>query len=204
MTKRQKKKREQAVLREKLVLCIVFLVIAVAAIALLRTLSNIHSKNQEVTTITESQIEEVLEISELSTVEYTYNAVAQAYTDDGLEIRYYVAYDGIVKAGIDFEDIKITVDTPHKKITVTIPEVKILECTVDPGTFEYIFTEDKYDDAQTVPPEANKLCSEDLNKRANEEKEMLTLGRENAIAAVEGLIKPWVEQMDKQYVVEVK
>lgn len=202
---RKKKKRMQQVRRQKLALLIVILVILIAAFALLRTISSIAAKNREVdTAITESMITDVMNISELSTVEYTYNAVAEAYTEDQTAVRYYVAYDGIVKAGIDFADVKISVDNLAKKITITIPEVQILDCTVDAGSFEYIFTQDKYDDPQTVPPEANKLCNKDLKKRANEEKEMLTLGHENAITAIEGLIKPWVDEIDSEYVVEVK
>ncbi len=199
-----KNKRRQVVLKQKLVLGIVFLVIIIAIIAIIRTIGKLNEEEQEVASITENQVKDVLEISELSTVEYTYNAITQAYADEGSTLKYYVAYNGIVKAGIDFSKIDIKVDTPHKKITVTVPEVTIQECSVDPGTFEYIFSEDKYDDAKTVPPEAYKLCSEDLQKRVKQEKEMLTLGHDNAVAAVEGLISPWVKQVDKQYVVEVK
>lgn len=199
-----KKQRRQQVRREKLVLMIVGLIIILAIIAMLRTLSRFGGSDKEVTTISDAMVTEVLEISELSTVEYTYNAVAQAFTEDKTDIRYYVAYEGVVKAGIDFSKVKIAVDNEAKKINITLPEVRITECNVNTGTLEYIFTDEKYDDPQVVPPEAYKLCQKDLKHRANEEKEMLTLGRENAVAAIEGLVKPWVQQVDKEYVVEVQ
>lgn len=199
-----KKQRRQQVRREKLVLMLVGLIIILAIVAMLRTLGSMGGSEKEVTTISDAMVTEVLEISELSTVEYTYNAVAQAFTEDQTDIRYYVAYEGRVKAGIDFSKVKISVNNEEKKITIKLPDVRITECTVDTGTLEYIFTDEKYDDPQVVPPEAYKLCQADLKKRANEEKEMLTLGRENAVAAIEGLIKPWVQQVDKEYVVEVQ
>ena len=55
--------------------------------------------------ITASSLEKVLEIDELSTAEYTYNAVAKKHSQDGKEIKYYVAYEGKVTAGVDFEKI---------------------------------------------------------------------------------------------------
>ena len=50
------------------------------------------SKEGEVTTISQSSIEKILDISELSTLEYTYNAVAAGYDEDGKTLLYNVAY----------------------------------------------------------------------------------------------------------------
>lgn len=157
----------------------------------------------KVTTIAESTLKEVIEISELSTVEYAYNAVANAYADEEkTKLKYNVAYEGRVKAGIDFKDIDIDVDDENKKIKITVPEVKILDCDVNEGTLEYIFTDDKYNDL-TVSSEASKICKADLEEKANNEEKLLDLARENAISAVQGLIQPWVEQIDNEYTIEV-
>ena len=64
----------------------------------------------EVTTITESSLEDVFEISELQTADYIYNAITKVYDDDGTTLTYYVAYEGTVTAGIDFSNVLIEVN----------------------------------------------------------------------------------------------
>ena len=74
------------------------------------------SKEGEVTTISQSSIEKILDISELSTLEYTYNAVAAGYNEDGKTLLYHVAYEGTVSAGIDFDKLKVKVNPDKKEI----------------------------------------------------------------------------------------
>ena len=157
----------------------------------------------KVHTISKADIERVFEISELSTADYTYNAIARAYTEDGTDIRYYVAYEGRIKAGIDFSEVEIEVEEENKCITITLPEVELKEKTVDPGTLEYIF-KDKRSETETVHQEAFRLCEQDLEERAGKEQELLKLARENAIAVVEALVTPWVEQIDQEYQIEIR
>ena len=157
-----------------------------------------------VTTISESTLEKVLEIEDLSTLEYTYNAVAEAYTDDNkAKLKYHVAYEGVVDVGINFSDISVSVDDKAKSITVTVPEAEVQSCRVDAGTLEYIFEKDKYE-TETVAQEAYHVALEDLESRVQEEDTMLEMARDNAISAVEGLISPWVEQLDDEYTVTVQ
>ena len=156
-----------------------------------------------VTTISKNSLEEVLKISELSTGEYAYNAVARAYEDDGITPKYYVAYDGMVTAGIDFDKVIIDVDDTNKLITLQIPECKILSTSVDYGSMEYIFENEKYN-AETISPEAYELCEADLAKRVEKEENLLALGKENAKAAVEALVKPWVKQIKADYTVNIQ
>ncbi|MDE6925482.1 MAG: DUF4230 domain-containing protein [Acetatifactor sp.] len=54
------------------------------------------------------------QINELSTAEYIYNSIAKAYEEDGTTIRYYVAYEGTIKAGIDFNDIGVEISEDEK------------------------------------------------------------------------------------------
>lgn len=162
-----------------------------------------NGKSGTVTTISESSLKEVLEISELSTIEYTYNAIAKAYAEDGTTIRYYVAYEGTVSAGIDFEKIKISVDEEQAVIDVILPEIQIINCNVEAGKLDYIFTEDKYNTAQ-VSAEAYALCLDDLDARASKEDKLFALARENAVSAIQGLIEPWIKQISDKYTVNVK
>ncbi len=56
--------------------------------------------------------------------------------------RYVYSYDGVVKAGVDFEQTGITLDEEKKTITVTIPRAKILSIEVDEGSFR-VYDESK-------------------------------------------------------------
>ena len=155
------------------------------------------------TTISQSSIEKILDISELSTLEYTYNAVAAGYDEDGKTLLYHVAYEGTVSAGIDFDKLKVKVNPDKKEIRITVPEAKILDCSVNEGSLKYIFEKDEYNTA-TISADAYKVSKEDLKKKANEETRITELAKENAISAISGLIEPWVDQVDDEYTVIIK
>lgn len=157
----------------------------------------------KLTTISEASLQKIIEINELSTVDYTYNATVAKTKDDSSEIMYHVAYEGTVTAGIDFHEIDFEIDKKQKVITITIPEVQIHSVSVNMGTMDYIFTKDKYE-TETISQEAYKLCKADLKKRVESEKLLKETAKENAISSVEALFKPWIETVDKEYKVIVK
>lgn len=131
------------------VLCVILVVVAYRKIngkresptdSLSKTVANfVGGEEGEVITISESSVKKVFEISELSTADYTYNAIVRAYAEDETTIRYYVAYEGKVKAGIDFNNIIIDINNEKKEISITLPDVEFQEKTVNLGTMEYIF-----------------------------------------------------------------
>lgn len=179
---------------------ILAVILAGAAFVIPRLL---HSKEDRLTTITKASLEKVLEISDLETLDYTYNSITDVMDEDGESVKYHVAYEGVVTAGIDFEKIDVSVEDDTKTVVVTLPEAEIQNVYVDMGTMEYIFEKDKYE-TETVSQEAYHACCKDLEKKAKEETSLLTIARDNAVEAVNGLIAPWVEQMDKEYQVEVR
>lgn len=159
-------------------------------------------KEGEVTTISEAQIKDVFEISELQIADYIYNAVTEVRDNDG-KLKYHVAYEGTVTAGIDFDAIKISVDDENKKITITVPDVTIQDAIVDEGSLEYIFEKKKYDNEE-VFKEAYAICQKDLNDRSENEKKLLDLAKENARQVIEAMVEPWVDQINHEYVVEIE
>ena len=161
-------------------------------------------KNQEqrLTTITKSSLTKVLEISNLSTLDFIYNGITDVKNDEG-ELKYHVAYEGTVTAGIDFKKIKIDLDDKNKKITVTIPETYIQDCDVSMPSLKFIFEDDDYN-TETVTEEAYKACIKDLEEKSAKENDLLELAGENAKKTVEGLIDPWVKQIDGEYKVDIK
>lgn len=56
--------------------------------------------------------------------------------------KYIFSYDGVIKAGIDFEQIEVNVDDAARVITVKLPEIKILSSEVDPKSLQ-IYDETK-------------------------------------------------------------
>ena len=152
---------------------------------------------------TVTQLQEVFEISEISTASYIYNSIATAYTEDGKEARYHVYYEGTIKAGVDFGKIDIQIDDAGKVITLTLPEVEIHDIIVDSSTLDYIFSDEKYN-TETGMQEAYSLCYDDLTSKIENEKQFYEMAKNNAVNSVEALIVPWVEQVDDEYVVIVK
>lgn len=157
----------------------------------------------KVTTITKTSLQEIFEISELSTASYTYNAIATLYAEDETAVKYHVAYNGTVAAGIDFSKIDIKIDENTKKITVELPACEILETTVDFGSMEYIFI-DKKSESETVSQEAYHACKADLEMRAAKDGRLITMAEKNAASAVEALVSPWMKQAYSDYEVVIQ
>lgn len=58
------------------------------------------------------------------------------------EKKYIFGYDGVIKAGIDFADVSVSVDELSHTVTVSMPEVKVLSNEIDEDSFE-IYDENK-------------------------------------------------------------
>lgn len=158
----------------------------------------------KVTTISESSLKEILEISQMSTAEYTYNSIVKKFTEDN-ELAYSVCYNGIIKAGVDFSEIKLDIDNESRTINVTVPDAKITSVTVEAGRLEYIFADDKYN-TETVSSEAYALAVNDLEQKASESQKILNPAKENAISTVKALLNPWSKEIDGEngYEINVK
>lgn len=50
--------------------------------------------------------------------------------------KYIFSYDVTIKAGLNFADVSLTVDEQHKIVTVSLPEVTILETSLDLDSLE--------------------------------------------------------------------
>lgn len=164
---------------------------------------NIIGEEGKVTTVTESTLEEVIKKSHLYTAAYPYNGYAAVYDEDG-SIKYYVAYEGTVKAGIDVTQITVKIDEDTNTIIVQLPEVLIEDPVVNAGTIEFIFKKEKYN-TETVAEEAYRYAEEDLANRVKEDVDIRACAQESAKAAERAMIEPWVNQIEegKTYTVKV-
>ena len=128
----------------------IFLLKVLAAVILIICVTILFPKilkkeDGKVTTITQSSLEKVIEVNDLSTLDYTYNAITDVYDEDGETRKYHVAYEGIVSAGIDITKINVTVNEEEKKISITLPNAVIQNVNVDMGTLAFIFEKNKYE-----------------------------------------------------------
>lgn len=201
-TVKEKEKTNNLSPKTKLIMIIAIgVVVLLLAVTLLPKLLNPNAG--KVTTISESSLQEVIEINDLSTLEYTYNAITKAYVEDSEKLKYHVAYEGIVIAGIDITKVKISVDEENKLISITIPPAEIQSVDVAMESLDFIFEKASYE-TENITQEAYHICLTDLEARAAKEPTLLNMARENAIAAMSGLITPWVEQIDESYTIEIK
>lgn len=82
----------------------------------------------------------VQEIGELSTAEYIYTVTDTCEKPNKKIAKFKIPltassvifeYSGVIKAGINFEQVKIDVDDASKRIAVTLPEITILSNELD-------------------------------------------------------------------------
>ncbi len=165
----------------------------------------IGEEGEAVYIASEATIRDIIEIDELNTVEYTYNSIVRVTKldkDNNEEPWYAVSYNGTITAGIDFSNIDIAINEDSRTISITIPKAEIQSTNVDIKSLEYIFAKDKYN-KDSVADDAYRLACDDLKDKAAKNSEILNLAKENAISAIEGLLEPWLSQIENGYTVNV-
>lgn len=93
----------------------------------------------------ELDVTEMRAICELSTMDCYYHNVAKYFEKDAQkgflgigkkDKRFWMEYSGVVRMGIDVSLVKVEVE--DMQVTITIPEAKVLKCTVTPSPFPKI------------------------------------------------------------------
>ena len=188
--------------RGRLVLIIGFLLILAAGALLYFREEKSNNKKSEPEIVTESQLKEIINVSELSTFTAVYNGVAQVMNEEKPEeTDYYVSYEAKVNVGIDFSEIGIDKDDRGMIIRLTIPEVDITDIEVDIASLDYIFLNDKANTA-SVSMEAYRACEEDVKNESAGQKKIFELAEQNAENIVTALVRPVVEPLG--YTVEIE
>ena len=140
--------------------------------------------------------QQLRDIQELSTVEYHYTNMGRFENQKdfyGWKVpfttkSFIVAYDGVIKAGVDLSEMKIEVS--GKTITVTMPEAKVLSHEMDEESLEV------YDETHNI---FNPIEIEDYTQFTTDQKEsiearaidngLLTSAAQRAENTVRGLIE---------------
>lgn len=184
------------------------LIIVIAAILALIIISSLifhqSEKKQEPVIISKASIEKIVDTNDLSTFEAIYNGVAKVMNEKKPDkVDYYVSYNAKVKAGLDFKQIIVEVDTEAKIVTITLPEIKITDVTVDITTLDFIF-ENNRANTEDVIAAAYQSCIDDVREESGNEPAIIQLAEQNAHNIVEALIKPFVQQVDNEYRLIIK
>ena len=176
-----------------LVLAIVVLVVVFIVVP-----SGQNDKKQpEVVTV--STLQEIINVSELSTFTAVYNGIAQVMNADDPElVDYYVSYEAKVNAGIDFEDIDVDVDEDTFTVHITVPPVTLTDVNVDISSLDFIFYNEKAN-TSTVTEEAFKACEADVEKESQEQAAIYELAEQNAKNVLTALVRPIIDQSETEY-----
>ena len=142
-------------------------------------------------------IKKIIEVSRLSTFEFTYNSICEVRDEMGNKL-YYIAYEGKVLWGINASAIKFDIDENNKILKITLPKVEVQETNVDANTLEYIFFDGRYDNPSSGA-QAQALCLADMKNKIKDQYEMEETARENTLREVEALFKPIVSQYYSDY-----
>ncbi len=111
--------------------------------------------------------QQLKDINELATIEYHYTKVGKFENSvkiNGWSVpltkkRFLLAYAGILKAGVNMDEAKVTVQ--NHKITVKLPEVKILSNAIDEKSIEV------YDESKNI---FNPISVDDYKQFALQQK----------------------------------
>ncbi len=187
--------------KKSLVILICCFIVVILIITTILFVNKNSRKKLEI--ITKSNLEKIINVSDLSTLEAVYNGIAKVTNNEEPdEVNYYVSYDAKIKAGIDFQQVDINLDNEKKIIKVKIPEIKINDINVDIASLDYMFMNDKAN-TETVSEQAYKKCIEDVTSEVNTEDAIYELAKENTQNIIEALIKPFINQLDEEYKLEI-
>ena len=113
-------------------------------------------------------------------------------------------YEGTVSLGLDFSKIVFLVDERNKKITVDLPEIKVVANEIDFDSFVYyevrnsIFTEQTME----VTTDLMAVLQEKAKNRVMNDQELLDSVRDNAESLIRGLLNS--AEFSRDYKVDFK
>lgn len=160
----------------------------------------------------EPDVTEMQAICELSVMDCYYHNVAKHFEEDAQKgflgigkknKRFWIEYSGIVRMGIDASLVKVEVE--DTQVTITIPEAKVLECTVDSDSL----SQDSYivDKNSAKVEAADEVLAFDeaqrqLKETAAKDKTLLTNAQQRAKSLLKEYINNIGEAVGKEYKID--
>lgn len=173
----------------------------VAVIIIVILILFITDKNGSVKITTKNSLVKVLEISEIQSTQYIYNGVTAVKDND--KDAYYVNYEGIVTIGIDINKIDYKEYPEENKVVVTLPKLKVLDCSIDDSSLDFIFNDKSYNN-EKVHVMASNAAKKDLLEKTEKNKELLENASKNTKSIVKSIIQPLIDARGVKYDIEFK
>lgn len=145
-------------------------------------------KKGETKIITESTLISMIDISELSTAEFTYNGIAEIPESDGSdEIKCRVRYEAKVKAAVNMEDFKFEINNETKTVKPILPDIQLTPTLNDQAGFSFI-----PEDSNVGLQEVIEVCKEDVKSEAQKTEELRSSAEENLKDIIQALTYPLI------------
>ena len=174
--------------------CIVLIVLFIVFLFSVAYRMGLFRKGEERLEATVS-LEDVIDISELSTARYTYNGIAQAYKDEEkTKVKCNIKYEAEVKAAIDVSQVSYEVDDEAKTIQVKLPQIKLNAYINSDTSISFIPANTKMELKDAID-----ICEEDALTEASSSEDFMKSAEENLKAVIEGALLPF--QKGKQYTI---
>lgn len=153
----------------------------------------------EVETETKISVTDILEIEQLSTLNYQYSGVCPMIGENH-KVVYYIAFDGTVTYGIDMSQMKPpAVDDNTKTITLILPQLTIIgEPSVDAGSLEFIFLDPSADTVSTANA-AQHNCELYLADHILHDDKLWQNAKDNTYAEFMAMNKPLIDMFFPDY-----
>ena len=147
--------------------------------------SGILDKGEE-KTLVRSTLIDAIDITELSTSQFTYNGIAEIYnTKKTSKIDCYVSYKAKVKAGINMKDVDFDIDNDKKTVKPILPKIQITTILVEEESLSFIPSDIKKDLKDILI-----ACKNDASKEAAKSEELIESAEENLKSIIEALLYP--------------
>lgn len=141
---------------------------------------------KEKNTVTESILQDAIDIDKISSAEFVYNGIAERYDEEKPEeVDCYISYEANVKVGIEMKDVEFKIDEDKKIITPILPSISINIVTLEEDGISYI---PKNPDISLK--EVIELCKKDAMNEANKSQKLREVAEENLKSTIEALLMP--------------
>lgn len=138
------------------------------------------------TSVTVSTLKDAVNISELSTAQFTYNGIAEVYKDKSKKkVACYISYKAKVRAGIDMSKVEFEINEENKTVKPILPEITVVPDINDEASLSFI-----PDDANIELKEALEVCEDDAKEEALKSEKLMESAQENLHSIIEALLYP--------------
>ena len=190
-------------LKSKIIIAVVIFIVIIAIILSIGlSIENFNREHRKADIYIKASLEKIVNVSELSSYEVKYEGIAKVVNEKNSDkVDFYVAYEAVVKAGVDIEKINMSLDKKENIVYIELPDVIITSSDIDENTLDFMFIKNKYND-ETALPRAISACNADIKTEINSKDVLKKLAEENAKNIVKAFISPFLEQLDEEYSIE--